>query len=186
MTDEWGALSGLARLAIATAAALALLAVLYFQLYRVVRKRGLSENLILFGFSPLLILPALCFAWMYSSAEPPAPDTPPDGGVCISALDNHALLCTTAIFGLFPPLIMNVMAWVAMRYVPWRVDDQGVLMRNQRRHRWSDCAYYTPFSTYLRLTFSSGVVRLQRPVRSDTAEFLFTLRMLDRHGIHRG
>ncbi len=172
--------------ALVIVAAIMVLGLLYVTLFRCVRDRGLSENLVLFGFSPWLVLPILLYACTLAPTRPAAAHTPADGGVDISAMDNRFLLWAVAIVGVFPPLVMNVVAWCAMRFVPQRVDHRGVHMRSRKCYLWRECLHYTAFSDYLRLTFSSGVVRVQRPVGQETSEFHFILRMLDRHDVYEG
>jgi hypothetical protein len=176
---------------------------LYWLLYREVIRRGLSENLVIFGFTPLTIMPFLLYALMRPAAPHQDSDILEARGVDVSPLRNMGLIWSVALLGWlpFPPFMMNVIAYFALLALPRRVDTDGVSMRNLpfrpgRRYLWSECRSFQAvrtevvgilirgvFNRELRLKFSNGVVKIRTPIDRDAPEYAFTLRMLDRFHI---
>lgn len=180
---------------------------LYWLLYREVIHRGLSENLVIFGFTPLTIIPFLLYTLMRRARPQQDPDLLEARGVDASALGNLGLMWSVALLGWlpFPPFMMNVIAYFALLALPRRVDTDGVLMRSLpfrpgKRYLWSECRSFQAvrievvgilirgaFNRELRLKFSSGVVKIRTPIDRDAPEYTFALRMLDRfHITHDG
>jgi hypothetical protein len=176
---------------------------LYWLLYREVIRRGLSENLVIFGFTPLTILPFLLYTLLRRARQRQDPDLLEASGVDVSGLGNRGLIWSVALLGWipFPPFMMNVIAYFALLALPRRVDTDGVLMRNLpfrpgKRYRWSECRSFQAvrievvgilirgaFNRELRLKFSNGVVKIRTPIDRDAPEYTFALRMLNRFHI---
>ena len=176
---------------------------LYWLLYREVLRRGLSENLVIFGFTPLTILPFLLYTLMQRTRVRQDADLLEAQGVDASALSNRGLIWSVALLGWLPlpPLMMNVIAYFALLALPRRVVTEGVTMRSLpfrpgRRYLWSECRGFQAvrmavvgilirgaFNRELRLKFSNDVVKIRTPIDRDAPEYIFTLRMLDRYHI---
>jgi hypothetical protein len=173
---------------------------LYWLLYREVIRRGLSENLVIFGFTPLTIMPFLLYTLTRRARPQQDPDLLEARGVDASALGNMGLIWSVALLGWlpFPPFMMNVIAYFALLALPRRVDTDGVSMRSLpfrpgKRYLWSECRSFQAvrtevvgilirgaFNRELRLKFSNGVVKIRTPIERDAPEYTFALRMLDR------
>jgi hypothetical protein len=183
------------------------LGLLYWLLYREVIRRGLSENLVIFGFTPLTIIPFLLYTLMRRARPQQDRDLLEARGVDASALGNMGLMWSVALLGWlpFPPFMMNVIAYFALLPLPRRVDTEGVWMRSlpfrrAKRYLWSECRSFQAvrievvgilirgaFNRELRLKFSNGVVKIRTPIDRDAPEYTFALRMLDRfHITHEG
>ena len=172
---------------------------LYGLLYREVIRRGLSENLVIFGFTPLTIIPFLLYTLMRRARTQQDPDLVETRGVDVSALGNMGLIWSVALLGWlpFPPFTMNVIAYLALLAIPRRVDTDGVWMRSSpfrpgKRYLWSECRSFQAvrtevvgilirgaFNRELRLKFPNGVVKIRTPIYRDTPEYTFALVMLD-------
>jgi hypothetical protein len=178
---------------------------LYWLLYREVIRRGLSENLVIFGFTPLTVIPFLLYTLMRRARTQQDPGLLETRGVDVSALGNMGLIWSVALLGWlpFPPFMMNVIAYLALLALPRRVDTDGVLMRSlplrpDKRYLWSECRSFQAvrtevvgifirgaFNRELRLRFSNGVVKIRTPMNCDAPEYTFALRMLDRFHLTR-
>jgi hypothetical protein len=175
---------------------------LYWLLYREVIRRRLSENLVIFGFTPLTIIPFLLYTLMRHRTQQD-PDILETRGVEVSALGNMGLIWSVALLGWlpFPPFMMNVITYFALLALPRRVDTDGVSMRSLpfrpgKRYLWSECRSFQAvqikvvgilirgaFNRELRLKFSNGALKIRTPIDRDAPEYNFALRMLDRFRI---
>lgn len=176
---------------------------LYWLLYHEVIRRGLSENLVIFGFTPLTIIPFLLYTLLRRTGPQQDPDVLEGRCVDVSALGKMGLIWSVALLGWlpFPPFMMNVIAYFALLALPRRIDTDGVSMRSLpfrpgRRYLWSECQSFRAvrtevvgilirgaFNRELRLKFSNGVVKIRTQIDRDTPEYAFTLQMLDRFHI---
>ena len=172
---------------------------LYWQLYRQVRRRHVSEYLVLLGFSPLTILPALLYVLMRPAKTGAATQNQLD----VSILDNKGLLWSVALLSWlpFPPFMMNLIAYFAMLPIPKRLDMNGVEMRRLpllkgKRYLWSECRSCSASQTEMRgvltrgqlnrelqLNFREGEVTIKTAPTRDSPAYTFTLRMLEHFDI---
>jgi hypothetical protein len=170
----------------------ATLGLLYWLLYREVKRRRLSDNFVIFGFSPLLVVPLLLFVIL----RPTRAAAADQGGVTINSLDNMGIVWGLVVGGALLPIVMNCILYLALLVRPRRLDATGVLMRSGKRFLWSDCRGVTPlqfrvvgvlirgpFSRELRLRFASGAVPISTPPRQDSPAYVYTLQTIGRLNI---
>jgi hypothetical protein len=170
----------------------ATLGLLYWLLYREVKRRKLSDNFVIFGFSPLLVVPLLLVVIL----RPTRGTAVDQEGVTINSLDNMGIIWGLAVAGVLLPIVMNCILYLALLVRPRRLDSTGVLMRSGKRFLWSDCRGVTPlqfrvvgvlirgpFSRELRLHFASGVVPISTPPRHDSPAYVYALQTIGRLNI---
>ncbi len=85
--------------------------VFYWLLYREVKRRGLSDNFVIFGFTPVTIIPCLLYVLALPDKQKQAePGSTGFETVNNSALENMGVVWSVALLGWipFPPFVMNI------------------------------------------------------------------------------
>ena len=153
---------------------------MYIALYRIVRERNLSDSLVLWGLSPVLIVPILLYALCQKRRD--AAVAP--GSMNISLLDKQGLLFLAAMLSLVAPVFISLVIWMRYRALPRQLDADGFELRNGKRHLWAECEWAFSDSTgWLGLEFPDAPWVSIGPANRRTAETSYALQRLQGHAI---